>query len=76
MKVAAIQHDVVWEDGLATTARLEPQLEAAAGTGARLIVLTEMFPTGFSVKPERVAEPVDGPSTGGSATRPSNSGCG
>ena len=63
MKVAAIQHDVVWEDGLATTARLEPQLEAAAGTGARLIVLTEMFPTGFSVKPDWVAEPVDGPST-------------
>ena len=63
MKVAAVQHDIVWEDGLATTARLEPQLEAAAGTGARLIVLTEMFPTGFSVEPERVAEPEDGPST-------------
>jgi predicted amidohydrolase len=63
VKVAAIQHDVVWEDGPATLARLEPQLEAAAGAGARLVVLTEMFPTGFSMEPERVAEPEGGPST-------------
>ncbi len=63
MKVAAIQHDVVWEDRDATLARLEPQLKAAAGTGARLVVLTEMFPTGFSTEPERVAEPEGGPTT-------------
>jgi len=64
MKVAAVQHDVVWEDREATLARLEPQLRAAAGTGARLVVLTEMFPTGFSMEPERVAEPEGGPTTG------------
>ena len=46
MKVAGVQHDVVWEDRAATLARLEPQLAAAAGTGARLVVLTEMFPSG------------------------------
>jgi predicted amidohydrolase len=63
MKVAGIQHDVVWEDRQATLARLEPQLSAAAGTGARLLVLTEMFPTGFSMEPERVAEPEGGPTT-------------
>lgn len=63
MKVAGIQHDVVWEDGPATLARLDPQLQAAAGAGARLVVLTEMFPTGFSMEPERTAEPEDGPST-------------
>ena len=63
MRVAGIQHDVVWEDGPATRARLEPQLEAAAGAGARLVVLTEMFPTGFSMEPERVAEPEGGPTT-------------
>jgi len=63
MKVAAVQHDVVWEDREATLARLEPQLRAAAGTGARLVVLTEMFPTGFSMEPERVAEPEGGPTT-------------
>ena len=64
MKVAAVQHDVVWEDGPATTARLEPQVAAAAAAGARLVVLTEMFPTGFSMQPEAVAEPEDGPTTG------------
>lgn len=64
MKVAGVQHDVVWEDRAATLARLEPQLAAAAGLGARLVVLTEMFPVGFSMEPERMAEPEDGPSTG------------
>ena len=63
MRVAAIQHDIAWEDGPTTLARLEPQLRAAAGAGARLAVLTEMFPTGFSMEPERIAEPEGGPST-------------
>ena len=63
MRVAGIQHDVAWEDRDATLARLEPQLKAAAGAGARLVVLTEMFPTGFSMQPERVAEAEGGPST-------------
>jgi predicted amidohydrolase len=63
VKVAAVQHDVAWEDRETTLARLEPQLKAAAGAGARLVVLTEMFPTGFSMEPERVAEPEGGPST-------------
>src|SRR5690606_5315567 len=35
----------------------------AAAAGARLAVLTEMFAVGFSARPERVAEPVGGPST-------------
>jgi predicted amidohydrolase len=64
MKIAAVQHDVVWEDRAATLARLEPQVAAAAGLGARLVVLTEMFPVGFTMEPERLAEPEDGPSTG------------
>src|SRR5439155_3728429 len=64
VRVAAVQHDVAWEDREATLARLEPQLKAAAGAGARLVVLTEMFPIGFSMEPERLAEPEDGPSAG------------
>ena len=63
MKVAGVQHDVVWEDREGTLARLEPQLASAAGLGARLVVLTEMFPVGFSTEPERMAEPEGGPST-------------
>jgi predicted amidohydrolase len=62
MKVAAIQHDIVWEDPPANFARLAPRIAAAADAGARLAVLTEMYSTGFSMGTERTAEPVDGPS--------------
>ena len=61
MRLAAIQHDIVWEDRDATLAHLEPQLARAAGAGARLVVLTEMFATGFSMRTHLTAEPIDGP---------------
>ena len=60
MKVAAIQHDIVWEDREATLRSLEPVI---ASCDARLVVLPEMFAVGFSMAPERVAEPVDGPTS-------------
>jgi predicted amidohydrolase len=61
MRVAVLQHDIVWEDAPATRAALEPQVAAAVAAGARLVVLTEMFATGFSMRPDRVSEPVGGP---------------
>ena len=60
MKAALVQHDVVFEDPEATCAHLAPLVEAAAGQGAQLVVLTEMFATGFSMKAGRVAEPATG----------------
>ncbi len=63
MRVAAIQHDIAWEDPRATFVHVEPMIEQAAAEGARLVVLTEMFSTGFSMDTESIAEPVDGPST-------------
>ncbi|MGH9040151.1 MAG: nitrilase-related carbon-nitrogen hydrolase, partial [Acidimicrobiia bacterium] len=63
MKVAAVQHDIVWENRDATLRQVEPLVGSAAAAGARLVVLTEMFPTGFSLDPARVAEPEDGPTT-------------
>lgn len=62
MRVAAVQHDIVWEDAEETRARVRPLIAAAAGQGARLIVLTEMFATGFSMNPEKIAEDEGGPS--------------
>ena len=62
MKIAAIQHDICWEDRDATFARLRPLVAGAAGAGARLAVLTEMFSVGFSMDTARIAEPEDGPS--------------
>jgi predicted amidohydrolase len=61
VKVAAVQHDICWEDREATLARLDPLVASAAAGGARLVVLTEMFAVGFSMAPARVAEPVGGP---------------
>ncbi|MDQ1520406.1 MAG: hypothetical protein QOI55_1479 [Actinomycetota bacterium] len=63
MKVAAVQHDIVWEEPKANFEHLAPLIDGAARAGARLIALTEMYSTGFSMRPEQVAEPVDGPST-------------
>jgi predicted amidohydrolase len=61
--VAALQHDIVWEDRDATLARLAPQIADAAARGARLVVLTEMYATGFSMDTARIAEPEGGPSS-------------
>ncbi|MBM3659395.1 MAG: carbon-nitrogen family hydrolase [Actinobacteria bacterium] len=63
MKVAAIQHDIVWEDPEANFTRLAPMIADAAAGGAGLVVLAEMYSTGFSMDTARIAEPVDGPST-------------
>ena len=63
MKVAAIQHDIVWEDAAATRLHLEPMVAGAVAAGARLIVLTEMFATGFSMNPASIVEAVDGPTS-------------
>ncbi|MCB0996066.1 MAG: carbon-nitrogen family hydrolase [Acidimicrobiales bacterium] len=59
--VGLVQHDIVWEDTARTVAHVTPLVERAAGAGARLVVLSEMFATGFSLDAERVAEPMDGP---------------
>jgi len=52
VKIAAIQHDIVWLDREANFARLEPMIAAAAANGARLVVLSEMFSTGFAMGDE------------------------
>ena len=56
MKVALVQHDVYFEDAATTCEHVRPFVKAAAAEGARLVVLTEMFATGFSMAPEKVAE--------------------
>jgi predicted amidohydrolase len=61
VRVAAIQHDIDWEDPAATKERVRPMIARAAGAGARLIALTEMYATGFSMRPEEIAEDEGGP---------------
>ncbi len=61
MRIAAIQHDTRWDDRAANFEHLAPMVAGAADLGARLVLLTEMFSTGFSVGGQ-IAEPEDGPS--------------
>jgi predicted amidohydrolase len=61
MKVAAIQHDIVWEEPERSRERLVPMITDAAAQGCRLVVLSEMYATGFSMNPDKIAEPEGGP---------------
>ncbi|MPZ72392.1 MAG: carbon-nitrogen family hydrolase [Nitriliruptorales bacterium] len=63
MRVAAIQHDIVWENPSANFQRLAPWIATAAAAEARLVLLTEMYSTGFSMNTAATAERVGGPST-------------
>jgi predicted amidohydrolase len=60
MRIAAIQADLVWEDHETNRRRFAERLWAAAGAGAGLVLLPEMFPTGFSMDTDLVAEDADG----------------
>src|SRR3954470_4521937 len=60
MRIAAVQHDIVWEDRDANFARLAPWVSRAVGAGAELVLLTETFSTGFSMTPG-IGEPEGGP---------------
>ena len=61
MRIAAVQHDIVWEDRDANFERLAPQVAGAVAAGAELVLLTETFSTGFSMTPG-IGEPEGGPS--------------
>jgi len=63
MRVAAIQHDIAWCDRRANFTHLAPMVAAAAFAGARLILLTETFSTGFATDRDDPGEPQGGPSS-------------
>ena len=63
MRIAAVQHDIVWNDRDANFTRLAPMVAAAAAGGAGLVLLTEMFSTGFVVDGTLRGEPEGGPSS-------------
>ena len=64
MRIAALQHDIVWADREANFERLAPRVAGAAADGAELILLTETFSTGFGfTEPGFEPEPEGGPSS-------------
>jgi predicted amidohydrolase len=62
MMTAVVQCDIAWNDRDANFAHLGPRIMDARARGAELVVLPEMFSTGF-VMDTSVAEDIDGPSS-------------
>jgi predicted amidohydrolase len=56
MIVAGLQLDIAWEDLAVNFDRADRLAEQAAAAGARLLVLPEMFATGFAVHSEEVPQ--------------------
>lgn len=61
LNITLIQTSIVWEDKLANLTHYEALIAGIEGR-REVVVLPEMFSTGFSMAPERLAEPMDGPS--------------
>jgi len=56
MKLIGVQLDIVWEDKAATFARVRRLLEAQRPQAGALLVLPEMFSTGFSMNVAKIQE--------------------
>ena len=61
MHVYCCQFDIAWEDKGANHARVRAMLEEAAVERGSLVILPEMFATGFSMAVEKIAEDSAGP---------------
>ncbi|MBA3829689.1 MAG: amidohydrolase [Taibaiella sp.] len=61
LNITLIQTDIVWEDVQANLQHYEQLLDGIQDK-KEIVVFPEMFTTGFSMAPERLAESMDGPS--------------
>ena len=60
LTITTIQTDLYWEDSAANLQMLEEKIMPLQGS--QIVVLPEMFATGFSMRPELFAETMEGPS--------------
>lgn len=60
MKVAIFQYNIAWENPSSNLQKIENELAKMGKDGADLLVLPEMFSTGFSMTPQGIAETKDG----------------
>jgi omega-amidase len=60
LSITVIQPDIVWEDKAANLQQYE-QYISQTDCSRQVVVLPEMFSTGFSMAAEKLAEPMDGP---------------
>lgn len=61
LRIALLQSDLVWHDPERNMAAFAEKLRALPKGGHDLILLPEMFTSGFTMEPEAVAEPDGGP---------------
>jgi predicted amidohydrolase len=61
LTITLIQPDLRWEDKAANLELLSTRVDAIEEK-THLVILPEMFSTGFSMRPEALAEPMNGPS--------------
>ena len=61
MKVAAVQMDIAWHDRSTNYGKARQMAAQAKAAGADLLVLPEMFSTGFSMETSTTVEPLNGP---------------
>lgn len=59
LKITIVQPNIIWEDTAANLEKYSHLLDGYVQTD--LIVLPEMFTTGFSMNPQKLREPMDGP---------------
>lgn len=64
MNFTLIQTDLVWENKEKNLTHLESKLEDKLIKPKSIVILPEMFSTGFSMKPEKLAEKINGPTIG------------
>ncbi len=60
LSITIIQSDLHWEDSSANISMFEKKINAIAEK-TEIVVLPEMFSTGFSMNPKKLAEKMDGP---------------
>jgi omega-amidase len=59
LHITLVQPDIVWEDKAANLLQYEEMISGLSGS-RQVIVLPEMFSTGFSMETQKLAEPMEG----------------
>jgi len=59
LHITILQPDIVWENKVANLQQYKEMISGMTGP-RQVVVLPEMFSTGFSMAPERLSEPMDG----------------
>ena len=60
LTITTIQTDLRWEDKTANLRHFEARIDAITAP-TEIVILPEMFSTGFSMQPQRLAETMEGP---------------